>query len=135
MKTVEELFKQVNNDKIELNDHKDKLRRTLLNSEYFSGKERESWDWKLSLSSLAFSAILIIFASSGNYGTIPSDSNKAGENQENVFYSKLANSKNVSQVSSGSGENALQMVDDGTKTVFYFNNRNVLIHSEVINNK
>jgi hypothetical protein len=134
MKTVEELFKKVNNNKIELGDHKAKLRRSLLNSEYFSGKEKESWDWKLSLSSLAFSAILIAFSVSFNQGGYGGAA-EAPSGVHDSFYSKLANSGNVSQVSSGSGENALQMVDDGTKTVFYFNERNVLVHSEVISNR
>ena len=135
MKTVEELFKKVNNDKIELNDHKEKLKKTLLNSRYFTDEAKEAWDWKLSLASLAFSAILIIIASSGNYGMATNNSNIAGANQDSAFYSKLASSRNVSSVSSGSNDNALQMVEDGTKTVFYFNDRNVLVHSEVINNK
>jgi hypothetical protein len=134
MKTVEELFKQVNNDKIELGEHKDKLKRALLNSEYFSAKEKESWDWKLSLSSLVFSAIIIAFSVSFNQGGYDTTAAAPGAVHDS-FYSKLSNNVNVSQVSSGSGENALQMVDDGTKTVFYFNERNVLVHSEVINNK
>ncbi len=135
MKTVEELFQKANKDKIELNQHKSKLRSVLMKNRYFN-EEKESWDWKLTLSSIAFSSILLVFtlnlagggsANSGNTATAPSNE---------TFYAKLANNKNVSPITTeGSGTNALQMVEDDTRTVFYFNDRNVLVQSEVYNNK
>jgi hypothetical protein len=124
--TFEELFKKANTE-VKLSNHQANLKSALLQNQYF--EEQEVWDWKTFIPSLALSAILIMFSFS-----LPlfSDSQK-NIASDNSFYSIISNNKNVSP--SGSGENALEMVDDNTKTVFYFNDRNVLVNSEVINNK
>lgn len=127
--TFEELFKKANME-VKLNGHQAKLKAALLENEYFN-EEREVWDWKTFLPSLALSAILIV----SSFGfPFFSDSQEKVSN-DNSFYSILSNNKNVSPATQDSGANTLEMVDDNTKTVFYFNNRNVLVHSEVINNK
>jgi|WetSurMetagenome_2_1015567.scaffolds.fasta_scaffold534800_2 hypothetical protein len=123
--TFEELFKKSN---IEIKDekHKESLRQVLLRDSYFD-EEREVWDWKTVVPSLALSAVLI--ASAFN---VPFSSSPEKVAERNTFYSVLSNNENVSPAE---GANALQMVDSNTKTVFYFNDRNVLVNSEVINIK
>ncbi|MFA5432027.1 MAG: hypothetical protein WC319_04040 [Candidatus Paceibacterota bacterium] len=131
--TIEELFKKANNEKIELDKHKQRLKTVLLKNEYFDVFEKEYWDWKLTASSLAFSALIIIFSYS-----IPSVGNNAVAIEKTGFYTNLEKSSNVTSLGQESynGENAniLKMVEGGTETIMYFNSRNVLIHSEV-NNK
>ncbi len=132
--TIEELFQKANNERIELREHKEKLREVLLRNEYFEVKEKEYWDWKMTVSSLAFSAFIILFSYS-----IPSvgNNNQAVMKDTGLYYS-LEKSANVTAAQgSYNGENAnvIQMVEDGTETVMYFNDRNVLVHSEVRNNR
>ena len=132
--TIEELFKKANSERIELNGHKERLKTVLLKNDYFDVSEKEYWDWKLTFSSLALSAMIIIFSYS-----IPSvGNNNISVNESKGLYYSLEKSNNVNSLGSGdyNGESAniLQMVEDGTETTMYFNNRNVLIHSEV-NNK
>ena len=70
MKNMEELFKKVNRDRIELTEHKDNLKRYLLTSSYFDKKENRVIDLKLIFSSVAFSFLLIFIVSvyfSSNY--------------------------------------------------------------------
>lgn len=122
--TFEELFKKANTE-IKLERHKADLRSALLNNDYFN-EEREVWDWKTFIPSLALSLVLVGFAFNFSTGTEEKVSNS------DTFYSILSNNKNVSPTSQSSGANTLEMVDDNTKTVFYFNDRNVLVHSEVI---
>jgi hypothetical protein len=54
------------------------------------------------------------------------------------LYTSLEKNNNVSTLGAdsynGESANVLKMVEDGTETVMYFNDRNVLVHSEV-NNK
>lgn len=130
---IEELFQKANKDTIELSTHKEKLRGFLLRDGYFD-EERESWDWKVSFPSLAFAAILLIFTFSLSGRTATDTISPATAPANETFYAKMAKNKNVSPVAEGSGTNALQMVEDDTMTVFYFNDRNVLVHSEVYNN-
>lgn len=131
--TIEELFKKANNERIELNGHKERLKAVLLKNEYFDS-EKEYWDWKLTASSLAFSALLIIFSYA-----IPSVGPSNVVSIDNSLYTSLERNSNVNSLGQGSynGESAniLKMVEDGTETVMYFNSRNVLIHSEVNNNQ
>lgn len=127
--TFEELFKKANME-VELNNHQAKLKSVLLQNEYFN-EEREVWDWRTFVPSLALSAILIV----SSFGLPFFSDSQEKVSRDSSFYSILSNNKNVSPVASGSGTNTLEMVDDSTRTVFYFNNRNVLVHSEVINNK
>ncbi len=131
--TIEELFKKANNERIELNGHKDKLKAVLLRNEYFD-KEKEYWDWKLTASSLAFSVLLIFFSISI---VSPGNTNQA-ISEERDLYKTLESNANVSPLGeetfNGEKTNVLQMVEGGTKTKMYFNNRNVLVHSEVYNN-
>ncbi|MFA5169155.1 MAG: hypothetical protein WC420_00200 [Candidatus Paceibacterota bacterium] len=122
--TFEELFKKANTE-IKLERHKANLKSALLKNDYFN-EEREVWDWKTFIPSLALSLVLVGFAFNFSTGTEEKVSN------ENTFYSILSNNKNVSPATQASGANTLEMVDDNTKTVFYFNDRNVLVHSEVI---
>jgi len=131
--TIEELFKKANSERIEMNDHKERLKVVLLKNKYFD-KEKEYWDWKLTASSLAFSALLIIFSYS-----IPSvGNNNMVISKDKGLYTSLEKNKNVSTLGedsyNGESANVLKMVEDGTETVMYFNDRNVLVHSEV-NNK
>ena len=130
--TIEELFKKANNERIELDDHKERLKTVLLKNEYFD-TEKEYWDWKLTVSSLAFSAFLIIFSFS-----FPTVGNNTVASENPGLYTSLEKRNNVSALGQESynGENAnvLKMVEGGTETLMYFNSRNVLVHSEV-NNK
>jgi hypothetical protein len=132
--TIEELFKKANSERIELNGHKERLKTVLLKNDYFDVSEKEYWDWKLTFSSLALSAIIIIFS----YSIPSAGHNNISVNESKGLYYSLEKSNNVNSLGSGdyNGESAniLQMVEDGTETTMYFNNRNVLIHSEV-NNK
>jgi len=127
--TFEELFKKANME-VELNNHQAKLKSALLQNEYFN-EEREVWDWKTFLPSLALSAILIV----SSFGFPFFSDSQEKVSSDSSFYSILSNNKNVSPTTQGSGANTLEMVDNNTKTVFYFNDRNVLVHSEVINNR
>jgi|GEM_PF-1133712 len=127
--TFEELFKKANME-VELNNHQAKLKSALLQNEYFN-EEREVWDWKIFLPSLALSAILIV----SSFGFPFFSDSQEKVSIDSSFYSILSNNKNVSPTTQGSGVNTLEMVDNNTKTVFYFNDRNVLVHSEVINNR
>jgi len=132
--TIEELFKKANNERIELDGHKERLKAVLLKNEYFDvAEEKEYWDWKLTVSSLAFSALIIIFSYS-----IPSVGNNTVAVEKTGLYTSLEKSNNVTSLGqdsyNGAGANVLKMVEDGTETLMYFNDRNVLIHSEV-NNK
>ncbi|MFZ3054719.1 MAG: hypothetical protein WA091_01935 [Minisyncoccales bacterium] len=127
--TFEELFKKANIE-IKLDGHKDDLKSALLKNDYFN-EEREVWDWKTFVPSLALSLVLITFSFNS---PVFSDGQKE-VSDENTFYSILSNNKNISSVTDGSGANILEMVDDNTRTVFYFNSRNVLVNSEVINYK
>ncbi|MFA5310461.1 MAG: hypothetical protein WC386_02115 [Candidatus Paceibacterota bacterium] len=122
--TFEELFKKANTE-IKLERHKANLKSALLKNDYFN-EEREVWDWKTFIPSLALSLVLVGFAFNFSTGTEEKVSNN------DTFYSILSNNKNVSPATQASGANTLEMVDDNTKTVFYFNDRNVLVHSEVI---
>jgi len=131
--TIEELFQKANKERIEMSNHKERLRSVLLKNEYFDS-EKEYWDWKLTVSSLAFSAFLIIFSYS-----IPSvGNNNTAITTDKGFYSSLEKNSNVSALGSetynGESANVLKMVEGGTETVMYFDSRNVLVHSEV-NNK
>jgi hypothetical protein len=130
--TIEELFKKVNKERIELNGHKEKLKTVLLKNDYFDS-EKEYWDWKLTFSSLAFSALLIIFSYS-----IPSvGSNNQVAPESTGLYTSLEKNNNVSALGpstyNGESTNVLQMVEDGTRTVMHFNSKNVLVNSEVYN--
>jgi hypothetical protein len=132
--TIEELFKKANNERIELDGHKERLKTVLLKNEYFDIEEKEYWDWKLTVSSLAFSALIMIFSYSiPNVGS----SNQTVSNGLGLYMS-LEKSNNVSSFGqdsyNGESANVLKMVEGGTETVMYFNSRNVLVHSEV-NNK
>ena len=127
--TFEELFKKANIE-VKLNNHQTKLKSALLQDEYFN-EEREVWDWKTFLPSLALSAILIV----SSFGFPFFSDSQEKVSSDSSFYSILSNNKNVSPTTQGSGANTLEMVDNNTKTVFYFNDRNVLVHSEVINNR
>ena len=131
--TIEELFQKANKERIELKGHKEKLKAVLLKNEYFD-TEKEYWDWKLTISSLSFSALLIIFSvsiisSGGNTNQITLESND--------LYKTIESSANVSgmgeETFNGEKTNVLQMVEGGTTTKMYFNSRNVLVHSEVYN--
>jgi hypothetical protein len=131
--TIEELFKKANNERIELDGHKERLKTVLLKNEYFDA-EKEYWDWKLSISSLAFSALVIIFSYS-----IPSvGNNNQAISDSGGLYTSLEKSNNVDSLVqdsyNGESANVLKMVEGGTETLMYFNSRNVLVHSEV-NNK
>ncbi|MCK9446857.1 hypothetical protein M0Q50_08400 [bacterium] len=132
--TIEELFKKANNERIELNGHKERLKTVLLKNEYFDIEQKEYWDWKLTFSSLAFSAMIIVFS----YSVPAVGNSNVAVDESKGLYTSLEKSNNVSSLGAGdyNGESAniLQMVEDGTETTMYFNNRNVLIHSEV-NNK
>lgn len=125
--TFEELFKKANME-IRLERHKAVLKSALLENSYF--EERDVWDWKTFVPSLALSLILVAF--SLNFPFF-SDSPKTASD-DNTFYSILSSSKNVSSAQE-SGANTLEMVDANAKTIFYFNSRNVLVHSEVVNIK
>lgn len=131
--TIEELFKKANNERIELDGHKERLKTVLLKNEYFDS-EKEYWDWKLTASSLAFSALIIIFSYSiPNVG----NSNQALSDNQGLYVSlqKINNVNSPTQdMYNGESANVLKMVEGGTETLMYFNNRNVLVHSEV-NNK
>jgi hypothetical protein len=133
--TIEELFKKANKERIELKGYKEKLKAVLLKNEYFD-TEKEYWDWKLTFSSLSFSALLIIFSVS----IISSGENTNQVTLESYdFYKTIESSANVSgmgeETFNGEKTNVLQMVEGGTTTKMYFNSRNVLVHSEVYNNK
>jgi hypothetical protein len=130
--TIEELFKKANNERIELDDHKERLKSVLLKNEYFdSGKEY--WDWKLTISSLAFSALFIVFS----YAFPSVGNNNQMISKDEGLYTSLEKNNNVSALGedtyNGESANVLKMVEDGTETVMYFNSRNVLVHSEVNN--
>jgi len=58
--TFEELFKKANIE-IKLDRHKDDLKSALLKNDYFN-EEREVWDWKTFIPSLALSLVLIMFS-------------------------------------------------------------------------
>lgn len=134
MNNFEDLFKKVKKDIIRLDTHKEKLKHLLLKDDYFN-KSKESWDYKLSFASIAFSAFLIVFAINFSGGSAASQGSISASDNE-TFYTKLERNKNVVPGVSGSGDNVLEMnVEDNVKTVFYFDQRNVLIHSEVLNNK
>jgi hypothetical protein len=130
--TIEELFKKANKERIEIDNHKERLKAVLLKNEYFDA-EKEYWDWRLAISSLAFSALLIIFSYA-----IPSIGNNQTVSESQGLYANLEKNNNVSALGEetydGESANVLKMVEGGTETVMYFNDRNVLIHSEV-NNK
>jgi hypothetical protein len=131
--TIEELFKKANNESIGMSGHKEKLKAVLLKNEYFDvAKEKEYWDWKLTVSSLALSALIIIFSYS-----IPSVGNNTVAVEKTGLYSNLEKSNNVTALGqesyNGESANVLKMVEGGTETLMYFNDRNVLIHSEVNN--
>ncbi|MFA5086370.1 MAG: hypothetical protein WC468_02160 [Candidatus Paceibacterota bacterium] len=125
--TFEELFKKAEME-IRMDGHKDKLRSALLENDFFS-EEKEVWDWKVFAPSLALSLVLVAFSFNLSF--------TGGEVKNSPvpsFYSVMSNNKNVSPATeSAGGGNALQMVDNDSKTVFYFNERNVLVHSEVVN--
>jgi hypothetical protein len=131
--TIEELFKKANKERIELNGHKERLKTVFLKNEYFDVFEKEYWDWKLTASSLAFSALIIIFSYS-----IPSVGNNAVVSESPGLYTNLQKINNVNSpiqdTYNGESSNVLKMVEGGTETVMYFNSRNVLVHSQV-NNK
>ncbi|MDD2757522.1 MAG: hypothetical protein PHV29_02930 [Candidatus Pacebacteria bacterium] len=122
---MEKLFRKVKNENVSFGNHKSELRDLLLSRDYFSQKS-DYWDWKLVFSSLSFSCLLIAFifispASSGN------------------MVSSLDKNINVNNLGSGewAGQDVkvYEMVEQKTKTLFYFDVRNdVLVHSEV-NNK
>ena len=112
---------------IGMDGHKDKLRSALLENDFFS-EEKEAWDWKVFAPSLALSLILVAFSFNFPAGT---DVKKVSSDPS--FYSVMSNNKNVSPAMESGAGNALQMVDNEAKTVFYFNERNVLVHSEVVN--
>lgn len=124
--TFEELFKKADME-VRMDGHKQNLRKALLENDHFE-KEREVWDWKTFVPSLALSLVLVAFSFNFSFtggeekvSTVPS------------FYSVMSNNKNVSPAEVSGAGNALQMVDNDTKTLFYFNDRNVLVHSEVVN--
>jgi len=136
MENIEQIFKKVNNDRIELKDHKNKLKSVLMNSKYF--KEEESgWDWKLTVSSLSFSSLLIVFA---YIHPVAYNNNQqvAGANDaKGGFYNTLISSKNASP-SEGEWNNQevkiIQTVEENSRAVYYFNKQNVLVNSQVIRN-
>lgn len=110
-----------------MDGHKQNLKKALLENDHFE-EEREVWDWKTFVPSLALSLVLVAFSFNFSFtggeekvSTVPS------------FYSVMSNNKNVSPAEASGAGNALQMVDNDTKTLFYFNDRNVLVHSEVVN--
>lgn len=131
--TIEKLFKKANNEKIELNGHKERLKTVLLKNEYFDVSEKEYWDWKLTASSLAFSALIVIFSYS-----VPSVGNNAVVSESPGLYTSLQKVNNVNSLGqdnyNGESANVLKMVEGETETVMYFNSRNVLVQSQV-NNK
>lgn len=130
--TIEELFKKANNERIELSDHKKRLKAVLLKNKYFD-TEKEYGDWRLTVSSLAFSALLIIFS----YAVPSVGNNNQIVSEDKGFYTSLEKNSNVSALGeenyNGEPANVLKMVEDGTETLMYFNSRNVLVHSEVSN--
>lgn len=136
MENIEQIFKKVNKDRIFLNDHKEKLRSVLMDSRHFEEKE-SGWDLKLTVSSLAFSSLLILF-SYVYPATHASQTAITSSNQDAGFYNSLLSSKNVSP-STGEWNNQevkiIQTVEENSRAVYYFNNRNVLVNSQVINNK
>lgn len=110
-----------------MDGHKAGLKSALLKEDFFL-EEKDVWDWKVFAPSLALSLVLLAFSFNFSFtgrdrvSSVPS------------FYSVMSNNKNVSPATeSAGGGNALQMVDNDTKTLFYFNDRNVLVHSEVVN--
>lgn len=127
---IEELFQKVKNEEVRLDKHQSKLKGLLLSDPYFS-EDKSFWDWRLSLASLACSVAILVFS----FVLIGFNSAGSQASQDN-FYAAISNNKNVTVVNGdGSTGNVLQMVDDSAKTVFYFDNRNVLVNSEVINNR
>jgi len=124
---IEKLFKKVNKGNINFGRHKDDLRNLLLNRDYFN-KENDCWDWKLTFASLSFSLLLIAFSF-----VVPSfnGGNMAINLERNI------NVNNLGSVEwAGQDVKIYEMVEQKTKTLFYFDNRNnVLVHSEVYNNK
>jgi len=122
---LEELFQKINKENMSFGRHKEELRALLLSRDYFR-KEKEQWDWKLSMSSLAFSAFLLIFTS---VFPVYSDNSMLSSLEKNINVNSLG-----SDEWAGQGVKVYEMVEQETKTLFYFDSRNdVLVHSEVYN--
>ena len=141
MENIEQIFEKVNKEKIELNDHKDKLRSVLMNSEYFE-TERSVWDWKTTISSLAFSSLLIIFA----YFYPASYAEKSKDLMPGIVSSDNGNGLYNSLVKSGDASTytqswnnqevkVVETVEENARVTYYFSNNNILVNSQVDINK
>jgi len=122
---IEEIFKKINNKDISFGNHKEELRNLLLSRDYFN-ERKDYWDWRLIFGSLSFSCLLIvfIFISPTNSG------NMAVNLEKNINVNNLGLDEWA-----GQDVKVYEMVEQETRTLFYFDTRNdVLVHSEV-NNK
>lgn len=158
MKKIEELFKKVNKDKIELKESKDNLRRYLLKNEYFSKQEKNSFDLKLAFSSVAFSIFLVAIAffcfPSNQINTKEAslkEAPKVSKSLESVkemqagnfkkerepLFNQLIKKNNVKIIGQETWQNkevfTLELIEDDFKTRYYFNKeKNLLLSSEIL---
>ena len=122
---IEEIFKKINNKDISFGNHKEELRNLLLSRDYFN-ERKDYWDWRLIFGSLSFSCLLIafIFISPTNSG------NMAVNLEKNINVNNLGLDEWA-----GQDVKVYEMVEQETRTLFYFDTRNdVLVHSEINNN-
>lgn len=123
---IERLLKENKCNNINFGNHKEDLKNLLLNRDYFT-KEKEYWDWRLTFSSLSFSLIIMMFSFA-----VPLFNNDS-------MVDSLERNTNVNNLGSvewaGQDVKVYEMVEQKTKTLFYFDTRNdVLVHSEINNN-
>lgn len=123
---IERLLKENKCNNINFGNHKEDLKNLLLNREYFT-KEKEYWDWRLVFSSLSFSLIIMMFS----FAVPLSNNDSMVDNLE-----RNINVNNLGLVEwAGQDVKVYEMVEQKTKTLFYFDTRNdVLVHSEINNN-
>jgi len=119
MEELERIFKNIDREGYGLPSHKEVLRRTLINHDFFKEKE-PTWDLKSLFSSLSFSAIIIVVVIILSPQTI-------GTDKENLF-DRLSNNSNVS-VAQGGDMKVIEIEQAGMKTTLYFDNSKKLINS------
>ncbi|MDD4358404.1 MAG: hypothetical protein PHY30_01155 [Candidatus Pacebacteria bacterium] len=159
MKNIEELFKKANKDKIAIDEHKNSLKKYLINSEYFNDEKRNEVDFKLAFASAIFSVFIIAIAFiyfSDNFKSkedVAFRSNSVEDQslsatkalneslemrsfEEDGLYNSLIKKDNViisEKIWRGQEVISLEILEGNLKTTYYFNkSKNLLLHSEAL---